>query len=201
MAEGGGNKPPDRGKPRDENKMDDSGEESESFFYMLGDTAPYRVYVEKVDRNEKINKFSLGSLLKKDHNYDGSVTEMKDLGKNKIIMFFNGMTKANLMVTEKVLREKGYKAYIPRHLVSISGVLTGIPTEITNNEILEAIECSRKIISVYRLSRHVEGNKVPTNRVSITFRASQLPEKIKLFCTSCKVYPFIRKIQFCTNCH
>lgn len=87
MADGGGgDKPPDRGKTRDRNKMEDDAER-EPVFYMLGDTPPYRVYVEKVDKNDKINKFSLGSTLKKDRNYDRNITEMKYLGKNKIIVF------------------------------------------------------------------------------------------------------------------
>lgn len=111
------------------------------------------------------------------------------------------MAKANSIVTDRALIEKGYKAYIPRHLISISGVLTGIPAEITNDEIFEGIESTKPVLSVYRLSRYVEGVKVPTNRVSVTFRTSSLPERIKLFCTSCKIYPFIRKIQFCTKCH
>ncbi|XP_058834495.1 uncharacterized protein LOC131691840 [Topomyia yanbarensis] len=111
------------------------------------------------------------------------------------------MVKANLIVNNEKMKEDGYRAYIPRHVVCISGVLAGIPTNIDTEEILKEIDCNVPVVGVNRLTRFEEGKKIPINRVSVTFRANTLPEKLRLFCTTCKVNPFIRRVDFCKNCH
>lgn len=214
MAEGGGGgQPPDPGAVR-KNKManpnpgnksttgnDNMEVEREKYLYTRNDFAPYRVYVELTDKSKKINKFTLGAWLRKSEKYRRSLTEMKYLGRSKIIVFMSYMTAANAMVDDESLKQAGYSAYVPRHLVCISGVLAGIPTEITEEEILGDIESPAPVMSVFRLSRYVDGAKQPSNRVSVTFRTKYLPEKIRVFGTTCKVNPFIRKVQFCSNCH
>lgn len=216
MAEGGGGgEPPDPGavkkikmaetdggnkSPNDDGKMDVQATR-EKYLYTKNDQGPYRVYVELTDKTNRINKFTVGAWLRKSDKYRRSVIEMKYLGRNKIIVFMSYMTAANAMVDDEGLKQAGYSAYVPRHLVCISGVLAGIPTDIPEAEILCDIESPVPVMSVYRLSRFVDGAKQPSNRVSVTFRAKTLPEKIRLFGSSCKVNPFIRKVEFCTKCH
>ncbi|XP_029725192.2 uncharacterized protein LOC115265101 [Aedes albopictus] len=202
---GGGGLPPDKGKDQSEidgNKMaDDSA--PESFMYTARDAAPYRVYVEIIDNTKRIYKFSVGSVLRKLEKYRNQITELKYLGRNKIIVFSNSWVKANLLVGETVLAEKGYKAYIPRHLVCITGVIGGIPTDIEMEEIEQDYECAYPVVNLYRLNRwdREKGKKVASNRVSVTFRASNLPEKMKVFGSSVKVQPYVRRFVFCNNCH
>ncbi|XP_062556358.1 uncharacterized protein LOC134221180 [Armigeres subalbatus] len=182
MAEGGGGgKPPDPGTKK-KNKMEENGGKhattsdgihgngttvQQKYLYTKSDHGPYRVYVELTDKTNKINKFTLGAWLRKLDKYRRSVTEMKYLGRNKIIVFMSFMTAANAMVDDENLLEAGYKAYIPRHLVCISGVLAGIPTDITEDEILNDIESPAPVMSVFRLSRFVDGLRQPSNRQSL----------------------------------
>ncbi|XP_062537671.1 uncharacterized protein LOC134205995 [Armigeres subalbatus] len=142
-------------------------------------------------------------MLRKIEKYRNQITELKYLGRNKIIVFFNSWVKANLLVGEATLPEKGYKAYVPRHLVCITGVIGGIPTDIEMEDIQQDYECAFPIVNLYRLNRwdREKGRKVASNRVSVTFRASNLPEKMKVFGTSVKVQPYVRKFVFCDNCH
>lgn len=152
---GGGGLPPDKGKDPSENGEDNMADDlpRESYLYTARDAAPYRVYVEILDKTKRINKFSVGSVLRKLDKYRNQITELKSLGRNKIIVFFNSWMKANLLVGEAVLTEKGYKAYIPRHLVCITGVIGGIPTDIEMEDIEQDYECSYPVVNLYRLNR------------------------------------------------
>ncbi|XP_065088353.1 uncharacterized protein LOC135709859 [Ochlerotatus camptorhynchus] len=100
--------------------------------YLIGDYAQYRVYVELVNKTNKINNFSLGSWLRKMDKYRQTVTEMEYLRSNKIIVFMSHMTAANSMIVDDKLKEASYKPYMPRHLVCIP---VDISTEGINNEI------------------------------------------------------------------
>ncbi|XP_058816307.1 uncharacterized protein LOC131679584 [Topomyia yanbarensis] len=108
---------------------------------------------------------------------------------------------ANFFVGNEKLKERGYKAYIPRHVVCVTGVLAGIPADISVDEIKADMECKYPVVDVYRLNRFVDGSPRPTNRVSVTFRTKQLLEKVKIFCCWNQVRPFVQKVLFCKNCH
>ncbi|XP_058821795.1 uncharacterized protein LOC131683653 [Topomyia yanbarensis] len=206
MMEGGGDPPPADPGEQSETEMDNpkdtrkSTGNKENYLYTVQDDGPYRIYVESANA-EKINKFSLGSVIRKMDKYRHHVIELKYLGRNKIIVFMNSYKKANLFVGDERVKECGYKAYIPRHLLCVTGVLAGIPTDISVEEIKQEIECDYQVVDVYRLNQFVEGRSRPTNRVSVTFRAKQLPEKVKLFCCTQRISPFIQKVLFCQKCH
>lgn len=207
MSEGGGGGiPPDKREQcaiqKDQDKMD-TAQEKPSYLYAEMDSAPYRLYVEMIDNTKRINKFALGSVVRKMEKYRNNVTDMKYMGSNKIVLFCDCWQRANSMVVDPLLRERGYKVYIPRHLLCITGVVGGIAPEIGCDEILNEIESKFQVLEVYRLNRWVNDTvgKVPSTRVSITFRAKMLPEKIKLFGIPVKVQPYVRKLIFCDNCH
>jgi hypothetical protein len=172
MAGGGGGDPPDRGKNNFYNvgnKM--ATENRESYMYVARDAPPYRVYVEILDNQKRINKFSVGVLLRKVEKCRNHITELKYLGKNKIIVFLNSWIKANLLVEDTFLKENGYKAFIPRHLVSITGVIGGVPLDIDTEEMLQDIECAYPVLSLYRLNRwdREKSQKVPSEIIRREF--------------------------------
>lgn len=174
----------------------------ENYTYTHRDSAPYRIYVElkKKDEEKRINKFSLGSMIRGMNEYRRHVTDMKYVGNNKILVFINSFLKANSLM--ETLNKDGslYKAYIPRHLVTITGVVSGIPTDIMEEEIEADIESEFPIVGVRRLTRNDNGDRVPTTRVSITFRAHELPKQVKIFCCRSSVRPFFQKVVICTKC-
>lgn len=199
-SSGGGPDPPDEIR-NGANKMDDY--DRETYLYTNNDEGPYRIYIEVLNKAKPINKFSVGALLRKLPAYRNSIDDMKYLGRSKIILFFSSWMQANSLIKEKALNEKGYVAYIPRHLVCITGVINGVDSDIDIEFIKQEIESNVQVVNVYRLNRWDRENdkKEATNRVSITFRARNLPEKIKVFGITAKVQPFVRKAELCLNCH
>ncbi|XP_055611090.1 uncharacterized protein LOC129757810 [Uranotaenia lowii] len=178
--------------------------EPENFEYNNNDTGPYRVFVELKEQgasNVNINKFSLGAHLKKIEDIKGNVQELQQLGKNKIIVKLNNYDKANKLVNLINTDNSIYRAYVPKHAVSISGVIADIPLEITEEEILNDIESEAPVICVKRLFRYDENNeKIFSQRVSVTFRACVLPRNVRLFCCVTRVQPFLQRSNFCQNC-
>lgn len=194
--------PPDTGGKKEENNNDGKQiTQRAKFEYTIKDEAPYRVYFElRSGQQGRINKYSLGSKLRGVQMYKSHIIDMKQIGRNKIMVVFNSYFRANSVV-EYINNEDGmYMAYIPKHVVCISGVITGIPSDITTEDMLMDIQSDVPIVDVYRLNRYVNGKKEPSNRVSVTFRASRLPEKVRLFCCLSKVQPFVQKVVFCKNC-
>lgn len=175
----------------------------EDILYTFTDAPPNRVYVELVDKHNpdaKINKFALGATLRKMQGLRGHIIDMKYVGRFKIIVLLNNFIKANLLLQKLNAESKYYRAYIPTHLVAITGKITGIPTHLTEEEIKSDLECEEPVLQVRRLDRYIEGRKVPSNAISVTFRAKQLPEKVRLFSCTAQVLPFTKRVDLCEKC-
>lgn len=179
-----------------------SGAVKENITYTSLDTGPYRIYFELRVRNEgqKINKFSLGSTLRKMDQFKPFITDMKYVGLHKTIVFVSSYTKANALVNEINSGSGLYRAYVPKHLVSITGVIAGIPTDIDVDDIKADIICEVPILSVTRMTRWDGQNRIPINGLSITFRAKELPKMVKIFCCVSRVRTFTPKVVICKNC-
>lgn len=173
-----------------------------SFEYTRTDMAPYRIYFElrKETTTEKINKFTLGAALL-ELGMKPYITDMKYVGKHKIMVFVSSYLKANLLVETINAGDSIYRAYVPKHVVCITGVVAGIPANIDVEQIKEEIQCEVPIIDVVRMTRYEEGvGKVPISRISVTFRAHELPRNVRMFCCSSNVQPFRPKVVICMKC-
>lgn len=193
-AKGTSNELPPTGQQNDKPKQD--------YLYTDKDEGPFRVYVElnDSDQQKSINKISVGRMLRKVFGITNHVTEIKNAGRKKVLVYTNTFTAANRLVQNNVVGSYGYKAYIAKHLVSVTGVIAGIPTDLSDEEIMQDLHSLVPVMEVYRFHRFVNNAKIPSTRVSVTFRASKLPELVKLFSCSIKVEPFYRKAFLCLNC-
>lgn len=171
--------------------------------YTEVDTGPYRVYFElrNNDGAQRINKFAVGSSLRKMEQYKHCITDMKQVGRNRILVFISSYLRANALVEEiNKSTTSNFKAYVPLHLVSVTGIVDGVPADISEEEIMGDIASDVPIISVKRLNRFVDGQKIPANRISVRFRANMLPDRIRLFCCCARVRPFEQKLTACGKC-
>lgn len=88
--------PPDTGGRS--GRSDENGRQNKQrvkFEYTIRDEAPYRVYFElrggpqQGPQGGRINKFSLGSMLRGLQGYKNHIIDMKQIGRNKIMVVFN----------------------------------------------------------------------------------------------------------------
>lgn len=180
-----------------------SGKTFETCEYSQTDNAPYRIFAELEDDKQgtcKINKLTLGKILSATKDYKTNVINMRPLGQKKVLIFVKNYEVANRMQKDQRLKGLNYKLYVPRSFISVTGVVAGVPTDMTLAEIKENMQCQIPILDVRRLHRFVDNVKTPSNRISVTFRASKLPEEVKLYCCLNKVLAFINKPVICHNC-
>lgn len=185
--------PPDRGKNR----------VYKTYEYDQKDTGPYRVIVQLVDNQDgklRINKLSLGRLLSKVDEYKKNVQNLRMLGANRVLAFMATHQSANKLQKDTLLTKHNLKAYIPRNFVSVTGVVAGVPTDMTIEEIKDNIKADVPIMDIARLHRYEGGIKVEAQRISVTFRTNKLPTQVRMFCCINSVRPFISKPVLCTNC-
>lgn len=174
-----------------------------NFAYQSTDDGPYKVIIEFKNKNGQkynINKLVVAKILK-NLGCTNELLDIKKTGIHKVTAFFETAENANMIITNLNLAAHNYIAYIPRHFISVTGIVTGIPTNISTEEILE--DCSAgdvPIIDVYRLTRFVNNKKTMTNKVAIVFRTDVLPEYIKILRVRCHVQPFFSKVLFCEKC-
>lgn len=117
-----------------------------------------------------------------------------------MMAYLNNYKVANKLVEDEEFKRRNYRAYIPMHFISISGVMAGIPIEVSTEELEEYIHCEVPILGIRRLNTWFDGKPQPSQRVSITFRANELPRMVKMLSCTTKVRPFYKKSILCMNC-
>lgn len=174
-----------------------------NYTYNAKDQSPYRVMVEILDSNNgelRINKLALAVTLHKMSAYKNNVVEVKQAGRNKMIVYLNNYEAANRLIDDDEFRRRNYRAYVPMHFISLSGVVAGVPLDVSIEELEESVCCEVPILGIRRLNTWIDGMPQPSQRISITFRASTLPRMVKMFRCTSKVRPFYKKSVLCMNC-
>ena len=171
--------------------------------YRQSDARPYRVMVEaKRGENGVQNQISRSTLswdLKK-VGIIKTVLNTITVNKWKVVVLMDNYMAANDLCKNPILKEK-YNAYIPSFLVSVSGVVSGISTEIPLDDIKQDINTPNvEVTDVQRLKRRLNGDLVDAWRIKVTFRTNKLPEQVRIFNSIFNVRPFYRKPSFCENC-
>lgn len=85
------------------------------------------------------------------------------------------------------------QAYQPRCLDTAVGVIRGLPSDMSDDEILDATRGSAQAVKARRLGT--------SEVVQIVFQTSTLPEHVCVGYTRYRVLPYIEKPRQCTNCN
>lgn len=173
------------------------------YTYNNTDAGPYRVLVELTDNqdgNLAINKLSLGKILNKKTEYKQNVINVRPLGRKKLMVLTKTAQTANQLQEDQALKQQNYTAYIPKHFLTVSGVISGVPLEMTPEEIMANVSSTVPILGVTRLHRYDNGVKIPATRIGVTFRSNQIPKEVRMFCCTNTVQPFVTKAVFCQKC-
>ena len=174
--------------------------DNQKIVYGPTDSSPYKVQFRLKDENNEINVFSLGRDLRKaGFFYDIFKTEKQT--RLSALVYCNKLTVANRLIKDMILAAK-YDVAIPERLVFSTGIISGMPRDIPDLEILEDLKRMHpNVTEVKRMTRKDEkGQFVPIMRVMVKFRSNRLPEYVFLFYTVVKVKAYINKVRFCTNC-
>lgn len=179
--------------------------------YCDSDAAPYVIHIQKQiqasNDNTILHPISFGKFLK---NYsiknivNGS---LKRIGRNRLSLTFENFNAANNFMDLDILEKNKYRAFIPTFQVTRMGIVRNIPTEWSEEEIINNISvplgCG-KILKIRRLRRKITVNDnktfIDTESVVITFDGQVLPKRVYMCFTSLPVDLYIYPTVQCFNC-
>lgn len=162
--------------------------------YNSNSTGPFVVYVEHLSLNVgRLHPMKLAEKLLNIGDDERDITEINIIGRNRVKIVVSNATTANRLVKNTVFAENELIAYIPLHLTEKRGVIRGVDTSYSENELLEIIKSPIPIKNVRRLYKTVYKDdqkiRVARQMIVVTFNKVDLPQ-----------YIFINKIRFEVNC-
>lgn len=180
--------------------------------YSKDDIGPFVVHVERLELDPQsgttIHPVNFGKLLFRNKVLDIAVGSIKKIGRNRISILFNSYNGANRFMDNEFLSTNSYKAFIPSFAICKMGFITGVPTDWTDDEILELFEVPQgfgKIIKVRRLNRRKDDGWHKTQSIVLTFDGQALPKNVYAVYNSFEVlsyrYPTIQCFQCCRFGH
>lgn len=165
--------------------------------YTLQDRAPFYVVFKK----EKICDILVTRMLMS-CGFDG-IVQTRTLSSNTVRVEFKSRETANKVACSDVINnEHLYKTVIPNDFVKTVGIVRGVPTCVTDDEISMHIKSKVPVDSFERMHYWDQNDKrlKPGTSIKITFRASDLPKQIAIFYVLKDVEYFVPKPTLCNKC-
>lgn len=184
--------------------------------YSIKAKGPFAVWVKPTTPSDNpLNIYSIGKIVC--GNYK-TVLEVKKDGRYKGIIIFQCRDEANFSLTDKKFTQRGLTTFIPDFKKTRKGVIKGIPIELSEDELKDALICEVDISKVTRLNRRnpafaangdeasasasgPDNNRwIPTTSILVSFDGDSLPREISLYHVKTKVSPYVKKTVQCLKC-
>lgn len=179
--------------------------------YQATDVSPYVIHVQKITAAENdgttFHPVMFGKFLVK-HNFKNIINgSVKRIGRNRIALAFNNYMDANSFVAHESLPKNNMKAFIPSFQITRMGIVKGIPSEWSPDEIKSNVNLpigSGEIVKIRRLNFKVMIDGTPTwkpsQSVVFTFDGQVLPKRVYVCYNSLPVELYIFPTVQCYNC-
>lgn len=181
-----------------------------NFRFESKDKGPFQILLSiRKNHDESENKSILDitvarNLAKK---YNIRFDNMEKRGKNKWMLFFRSRDQANNTLSNPLLDDSPYQVEVPWYIVFRRFVISGIPTDISDEELLLELkeqnpDTQFTEIMRFRKSTFSEGksNYVPLTTIKITIRSTTIPSTVYLWNTIKKTRVFIPNTRQCLKC-
>lgn len=166
--------------------------------------APFLLHIENSISDENnanignMDPLKLGQLLIAQHvNFDN----VRRIGPRKIELTFSNLTDANQLVEKPANLPEGWVPYIPNYKVLKIGQVHGIDPSYSIDKLTLAIESKYKGEKIERIFKKIDEVLTPTNTIKIFFHTNSLPEQVKFFGVTVKVYPYVFNVLQCKRCY
>ncbi|KAJ8973459.1 hypothetical protein NQ317_013453 [Molorchus minor] len=163
------------------------------------------VYLESSNPENKVGK--QGHLKLAKEIFDLKLKNIKKIstkGINRIGIELVDRKSANDLVSNTILKNKGYTIFIPYNQVTCKGIIRNVDTAFNTEQILAACQAKQKILEIRRLNRKSQENGevtyIPTGTILITFAGTTLPREVSIYYLSFKVTPYVAPVTQCFSC-
>lgn len=179
--------------------------------YRQEDRGPFIVHLSRAEPDPAagltLRPLKVGLLLSKNNVTHIARDGIKSLGRNRVSIEFTNADAANKFLDLSCLPANKYKATIPTFNISRMGLIRGIPTDWSMEELVLALElpegCGR-VMKARRLNRKKSADGtiewIPTQSVVLTFDGQYLPKHVYCFNTSLVVETYQLPTIQCHNC-
>ncbi|KAF9412323.1 hypothetical protein HW555_009161 [Spodoptera exigua] len=160
--------------------------------------ANYDVYISSKERLPK--QFGMARILKELN--IGKIRQVKYLSPFKIrLQFENESAAQSLFACEKIL-EKGWRLQKAMELSVCYGLIKNVDLDLSDDDILQNISSSTKLLSFKRLNRRNrdEGGWCPSETLRLCFEGDHLPATVRVCDINIKVFPYIHQVSQCSQC-
>lgn len=173
--------------------------------YVHSDTGPYFVSIKQPGQAlGHMHPMKVGQWLFR-QNYD--VQYINKVSKFQIDVHFKTYSAANTFLNSDFDSVHHTESFIPAYAIYSSGVIRGVETSITTEEIqLDTyVPEGFKITNVYRFNKKTVDDQgspsyIPTETIKITFRSQRLPRAVILYHQHCSIEPYHERTRLCTKC-
>lgn len=173
--------------------------------YLETDMGPYFIHLALIDENEReICDLAVG-LKMKQWKLKG-IQMIKKISRREIKVIFHDRNSANGFIKSNFPNELKLKAYLPKYNIEKTGIIFDINYHYDENQIMEHLESTVPIVSIYRcLKRKIENGKktkewIKSNTVKVTFRSQVLPDEVTFGFSKRKVKQFVPNVIQCFKC-
>lgn len=175
------------------------------------DAPPYIIHVQKIQSSDNdgtiLHPITFGNFLLKNKIYNVVNGSVKRIGRNRMSVSFTNYLDANSFINNSIITENNYKAYVPSFNILRIGVIKGVPTDWSPEEIMSNIStpvgCG-KIVKIRRLNYKtiVDGSPTwkPTQSVVVYFDGKVLPKRIFICYNSLPVDLYVFPTIQCYHC-
>lgn len=132
---------------------------------------------------------------------------VKKVGRNRVSVEFSSPQDANAFLTNNILSKYSYLASIPTFNITRMGVISGVPSDISEEEALTILSVPSgcgQILKVRHINRKIHNDGVvewrPTETCVITFDGQVLPPRVFCCYTSLPVVQYIYPTIQCRKC-
>lgn len=174
--------------------------------YREDSKGPFSIFVEHKYLNfGKLHPLRISEKL---YNLGGDeicISYLEIVGRNRVQVFCKSAFAANTLVVNPVFDQNNLIAYVPSYLTEKKGLIRGVDTSFSEEELLNIIESNINIKSVKRRYKNVldkEGKtiKVPRQQVVITFDKLELPQYIYIYKLRHDVEVWYSPVSQCFDC-
>ena len=180
--------------------------------FDITNPSPYKIYIQSGDsKNQKVDAIKIAKMLIPQYPEKDTFLEIRQLSFNKVCVIMKYRNAANSVVNWPEWEKHNLRAFIPNHLLTRQGIIKGIPTYVTDEELKDFIELESplgplEVTHVRRLTKRVFNNTtdkleiLPTQTVQFTVKGQSLPSEAKVLKVIHPVEIYYPQIRQCYKC-
>ncbi|XP_044591446.1 uncharacterized protein LOC123269674 [Cotesia glomerata] len=172
--------------------------------YKSTDKGPFYIFVREVKEKADDKPVSFLKVARKLSKLTICFSDITQSSRSTWRLLFHSIKEANKCIDiQEQFKLLGLEVFIPNFIRFQKGVLRGIPLDMSDAEIKEAINqdlSNVRITEVFRMKRKTKDQWTPSRAVCVTFEASKLPNYVKMWGAPMRVDEYTPSVRICYNC-